>query len=141
MIVVDTWYLHGGDRTQGVSSKVLVGMLEISPPEIINYKCHMTLFFLGSLTIPRGESFLENEANPERSELRDRDHLIHHYIVWWKTFLKIIGPLVHGVELIILFSSFHTFLLVCKRYLSCKNYHPPSSPNPFSILFALQVTA
>lgn len=31
---------------------------------------------------------MENEANPERSELRDKDHLIRDYIVWWKKFFK-----------------------------------------------------
>ena len=47
-------------------------------PVIINCKY---LLSPGSLFPPRGERLLETEADPERSELRNRDYLINDYIV------------------------------------------------------------
>ena len=47
-------------------------------PVIINCKYPL---IPGSLFSPCGERLLENEADPERSELRNRDHLINDYIV------------------------------------------------------------
>ena len=76
--MVQGWGHDPGGMKQSLCSETGRNIGGVCFPVIINCKY---LLIPGSLFPPRGERLLETEADPERSELRNRDYLINDYIV------------------------------------------------------------